>query len=263
MVHHLLKRFAVVSRRRVFSEIGQIFKLHPQQLTDPLIHILFGECSGLDRPFHHVVAHSFVSRQFQIHPGLHHHVRSSGAGTPVRHKETVIAPLLAGDIAHGLLIGTAPLAIHLIIRSHHTPDIGLFDANAERRQVELAQRTRSHLHIMSRTTRLPVVHDEVLRTTRHTNRLQPLHDSRADLTGEKRVLTRILIIAPGTRIFDDIHARRIQNVQTILLGQHAPLTTCLVGNVRIPGRSNAQCSGRGTPPVRILHHAVLFGDRAS
>ena len=90
-------------------------------------------------------------------------------------------------------------AIHLVVRAHHRPGLGLLDSLFKRRQIDLAQRAFVHLGANAEALELLVVSGIVFERGTHSFGLNPTDDAGRHFPGQIGILGEIFKVAPTQR----------------------------------------------------------------
>ena len=133
---------------------------------------------------------------------------------PVRHHDPVKTPLAAQHVAQQPFVIGAEGAAQPVVRRHDRPHPGSH-CPLKGHEVELAQRSLIDLSRDRHPLKLGVVADEVLDATGHPLLLHTTHIGDGHLSGQERVLTHALEVAPPDRGPMQIDRRREQHMRRL------------------------------------------------
>ena len=132
----------------------------------------------------------------EVEAGAQRH-RRLGHGEPIRHDETVEAPLVPQDVEEELGLLGQPAPVEPVVPGHDRECPALADRDLEGQQVELAQGALVNDRVDGGALELRVVADEVLDGREDAVGLDAADIARREGPGEERVLGVALEVATG------------------------------------------------------------------
>jgi hypothetical protein len=177
---------------------------------------------------------------------------------PVGHQDALEAPLLLEHAEVERTVLRHVLAVHLVVRVHHRPDVRLLDRRLERREIDLAHRALVDDGVGVVAVVLRVVAHEVLDGRGHALALDAVDVGHRGARREERVLAEVLEVPRDDGGTIDVDARREQEVHALGARLAPELHADALHELGIPGggQRDAAAERRGGAVVAHAHGAV-------
>ena len=168
---------------------------------------------------------------------------------PVADNHTGEPPLLSQHLCQQVLVLRAPLAVHLVVRSHQPPGVGFTYGHLKRPQVYLVHSAVCDAHVDRSAIVLLIVQRIVLQADDRTVVLRTPCVGHSEHAAQQRVFTQVLIRATARRDALDVDGRAEYHVLASqpCLAAHAPPVG--VSPIRAPRRG--QCRARREERGRV------------
>ena len=177
---------------------------------------------------------------------------------PVRHYQTVEAPILFYDLREQVMILRSVLAVDEVVRVHDRADVRLFHSGLECGQINLAHRPLVNARVRVVSVELGVVAHVVLDGRRDALRLNAADVADGDTRGEVWVFAEVLEVATVHRRAIDVHARPQEKVDALRARVAPYLRADALGQLRVPSGRERDAAGhrRGGAEVANAQRAV-------
>ena len=178
-------------------------------------------------------------------------------GEEVRLDVTLEAPLLTQHVSQLVLVLARRDTVDVVVGAHDRGHVAVLDRHLEGDHVGLVQGALVHGGLQRHPVGLLFVGDVVLGHRDHALVLHRLDLRHGHLTGQVRVLTEVLEVAPQDRQASQVHTRRLEDVQCQVVHLRADDTSELSRDLLIErrgqGRGRRQRGRLGRRGVRVGH----------
>ena len=225
-----------------------------QDMDALLIQLPFMYNSPIQEFAYHFVVQPISLRHLQIESALHASQRRIGR-RPVRHDDTVKAPLLPQHIRNQPAVFSRMNPVQRVVTGHHGSHTGFLHGILEHRKIQFAQRALVDHRIGSMTAVLLIVGGKVLDGSDDSVLLHSLDIAAGYRRSQHRILAVILKVSPAERRTVDIDPRTQHDADAPGPGIQGQSTPHFPSQIGIPGRRQRDSARiKGTP--RLVPHAL-------
>ena len=177
-------------------------------------------------------------------------------GKPVGHHNTLKAPLVTGCRLDEVMAVCGVQAIDQVVGGHDGKRLGLFDSNLKAFQVDLTERSLTHMVVGEHPVVFQVIGCEMLdRGAALAVFLYAEGHGSGAFSGNQRILGIILKVSSAERIPVNVQSRRQPEIHMELLHFFSYHVPNLLDELRIPGLSQLGSDGDGGT-ILIMVHSV-------